>query len=203
MLNANSKSPFQGCGDFKVYSQFAVETGDPYAWFLPQHYALPLLHQAHPSSAWILNRRGTSRQWVTNVLHWYSVTRRFMNAFGIEDDNANSASDNRILGSSNETVVLTEQSLAREIRKSHARIHNETAHEGRRQILEQVYERHLQKVRDTAAATGHPLVEINVDNVAVAGETLVTAFGLSLRADCFAFDAHALDNDWKDVSLTV
>jgi hypothetical protein len=54
----NSQHVFQGCGDYQVsyYIQSDVETDDPYAWFLPQHFSLhQALHEVYPDSPWILN----------------------------------------------------------------------------------------------------------------------------------------------------
>jgi hypothetical protein len=191
-MGSNQK-PFQDCGDYQVYSQFDVETGDPFSWFLPQHFTLPLLHEAYPDSTWILNRRGSSKQWATNVLHWYSVTNRLLNSFGIDYyfDAAVAAEQE-----------LTQGSLVREIQTSFARMHNETDHARRLQSLQDVYEQHLDKVRAYAAqaTSQHKLIEINVDDPVLAGNTLVQAFP-GTRGECFQFDTDAMDNDWRDFSL--
>jgi hypothetical protein len=47
--------PFQGCGKCDVWSQFDGETQDPYAWFLPHHFGLLLLHQAYPNATFVMN----------------------------------------------------------------------------------------------------------------------------------------------------
>jgi hypothetical protein len=198
------QSPFQDCGDYQVYSQFDVETGDPFAWFLPQHFGLPLLHEAYPDSTWILNRRGSSLQWATNVLHWYSVTNRILNSFGVDyyanNDNTKPSSKNH---NAEQRATLTQGDLVHEIQTSFARMHNETDHARRLQSLQDIYQRHLEKVRAYAQATSHALIEINVDEPVIAGETLDRAFlqgtTSSMRGgDCFQFDAALLDNDWKN-----
>jgi hypothetical protein len=195
-----NQKPFQDCGDYQVYSQFDVETGDPFSWFLPQHFALPLLHEAYPDSTWILNRRGSSKQWATNVLHWYSVTNRLFQSFGIDyyHDAAVTAKQEP------SPDTLTQGALVKEIQKSFARMHNETDHARRLQSLQDVYEQHLDKVRAYAAhaTSQHTLIEINVDDPVRAGNTLAEAFP-GTRAECFQFDAAALDNDWRDFSLQV
>jgi hypothetical protein len=188
----NHQKPFQDCGDYQVYSQFDVETGDPFSWFLPQHFALPLLHEAYPDSTWILNRRGSSKQWATNVLHWYSVTNRLFRSFGI-DYNYDAA----VTG---EQEPLTQGVLVQEIQKSFARMHNETDHSRRLQSLQDVYEQHLDHVRAYAQNTSHTLIEINVDDSLDAGKILASSFP-GTRAECFQFDAAVLDNDWRDFSL--
>jgi hypothetical protein len=193
-MRSNQK-PFQDCGDYQVYSQFDVETGDPFSWFLPQHFALPLLHEAYPDSKWILNHRGSSKQWATNVLHWYSVTNRLFRSFGIDyyHDAAEADTDHN--------PTLTQGALVKEIQRSFARMHNETDHSRRLQSLQDVYEQHLDKVRAyTAKATSHALIEVNVDEPVRAGNTLAQAFP-GTRAECFQFDGAALDNDWRDFSL--
>ena len=58
LQNCKSKQPpFQGCSKYDVLGQFDVETQGPYAWFLPQHFALPLFHQAYPNATFVLNIR--------------------------------------------------------------------------------------------------------------------------------------------------
>jgi hypothetical protein len=195
-MGSNQK-PFQDCGDYQVYSQFDVETGDPFSWFLPQHFALPLLHEAYPDSTWILNRRGSSKQWATNVLHWYSVTNRLFQSFGIDYYH-----DAAAAAEQEPPDTLTQGVLVKEIQKSFTRMHNETDHARRLQSLQGVYEQHLDKVRAYAAqgTSQHTLIEINVDDPVQAGNTLAQAFP-GTRAECFEFDADVLDNDWKDFSL--
>jgi hypothetical protein len=194
-MGSNHK-PFQDCGDYQVYSQFDVETGDPFSWFLPQHFALPLLHEAYPYSTWILNRRGSSKQWATNVLHWYSVTNRLFQSFGVDYYH-----DAAVTAEQEPPDTLKQRALVKEIQESFARMHNEKDHARRLQSLQDVYEQHLDKVRAYAAkVTLHKLIEINVDDPVQAGNTLAQAFP-GTRAECFGFDAAVLDNDWRDFSL--
>ncbi|CAB9510983.1 expressed unknown protein [Seminavis robusta] len=68
----SERPPFQGCGDYYVWSQFDVETTEPYSWFLPQHKTLPLIHEAYPNAAFILNTRKDAGTWADSVLHWNS-----------------------------------------------------------------------------------------------------------------------------------
>ena len=76
--------PLEGCGGYQVWSQFDVETSDPFSWFLPQHHALPLLHEAYPKAAMILHRRQKAEDWADSILHWHSVTTRLFNSFQLE-----------------------------------------------------------------------------------------------------------------------
>lgn len=190
----NSRHPFQGCGDYQVYNQFDVETGDPFAWFLPQYFTLPVLHEAYPDSTWILNRRNSSKQWATNVLHWYSVSNRLMNSFGIEY---------HLNGTVNSDIphkLSNRQNINREVNEAVIRSENETEHERRLDELQDVYQWHLDQIRAFAQANSHTLIEINVDDTIDAGNILASSFP-GKRGDCFDFDASALDNDWKDFSL--
>jgi hypothetical protein len=191
----HSRHPFAGCGDYQVYSQFDVETGDPYAWFLPQHFTLPALDEAYPNSTWILNRRNSSKQWATNVLHWYSVSNRLMNSFGIEYNTGDSK-----LATKNRYPTTDSVKLAFDVYNTVARTENVTEHERRLRELQTVYEAHLQKVRAFAQDSSHRLIEINVDDAVHAGKALASSFPTT-RDECFKFDAAALDNDWKDFSL--
>ncbi|KAL3937217.1 MAG: hypothetical protein SGBAC_007625, partial [Bacillariaceae sp.] len=45
----------------QVWSAFDVETDQ--GWFLPQHFALGLLHQQYPNAIWILNTRSKPEDW--------------------------------------------------------------------------------------------------------------------------------------------
>jgi hypothetical protein len=192
----NGSHPFQGCGDYQVYSQFDVETGDPFAWFLPQYFTLPVLHESYPESTWILNRRNSSKQWATNVLHWYSVSNRLMNSFGIEYHLSGTVNPNKARRPSNR------QNIGPEVDKAIIRAENATEHERRLNELQDVYQRHLDQVRAFAQANSHALIEINVDDPLDARNVLARSFP-GTRGNCFDFDAPALDNDWKDFSLKV
>ena len=206
------RPPFSNCGSYEVYSQFDVETSnDPiYAWFLPQHYCLPLLHESYPDAIWILNTRETPSRWSDSVLHWYSVTQRLLASFQLPyyyelHDNNNNNNNNK---DSNEILLapthdLTEQQLRGALERSVQRTLNDTsAHERRRGLLEQVYRNHTARVRDFVRrypSSHHVLLEINVDDPNV-GQVLAQAFA-GFASDCWKWDAVALDDDWKDLSL--
>jgi|UniRef100_A0A8J9S8N4 hypothetical protein len=198
--NLNQSLPaFQGCGNFSVYSQFDVESGQPFSWFLPQHFALPLLHESFPEAVWILNRRADARVWARGVLHWYSVSRRVMNAFGLQYHHPT-----LIAAKIYDAPVrpLTEDGLIADISLSLARAENVTEHKRRLDELTSVYEAHLHRVRAFVTANpSHSMLEIDVDDP-TSGETLSAFFG-GARASCWVFDAQSLDNDWKKFSLQI
>jgi len=184
--------------DVNVFSQFDVETGDPFAWFLPQHFTLPLLHESYPKSTWILNTRDTPQRWATNVMHWYSVTNRFMNSFNLK---YHKDIDEVTIAPKHD---LTNEVLFKELEKSIARAKDVKEHNRRRDELADVYEKHTNKVRDFVKMhPSHRLVEINVDDDgANVGKMLEQNFP-GTKSDCWSFDAEALDNDWKDFTLKV
>jgi len=199
--NLNASQPaFHGCGNARVFSQFDVETGDPFAWFLPQHFTLPLLHESYPKATFVLNTRETPERWADNVMHWYSVTNRFMNSFGLRY--------HKDIDPASITIApkedLNNQVLYRELEKSIARAKDVDEHNRRRNELADVYRKHTEKVRDFVRDhPSHRLVEVNVDDPD-AGQVLAGEFsGENFRASCWSFDAVALDEDWKDFTLKV
>lgn len=193
--NWNASRPaFAGCGgDAQVYAQFDVESHEPFEWFLPQHYALPLLHRDYPDAVWILNTRSSSNQWATSVLHWYSIANRLLNSFGLlyHKDIP-------------ETTIaplepLSNQKLYVALEEAVERANDAKEHERRLRELMEVYERHSQQVREFAQSHGRKLIEVTVDDPN-AGSGLVAHFP-GFKTDCWKFDADALDNDWKNLEL--
>ena len=190
-----SNPPFYKCGDYKVFSQFDVEVGEPFEWFLPQHFALSLLHNSHPRSTFILNRRASAHVWADSVLHWYTKTQRLMNSFGM-DYHLNSP-----------PLMVPERNLIQEevekcLQDSYALANSTEEHLRRRNDLVLAYERHLQKVREFVEShPSHKLIEIDVDDPDAA-TILVDAFH-GFRTKCWNFDANSYDGDWKDFTLRV
>lgn len=192
--NMNTSRPsLSGCGNYRVFAQLDVETGQPFSWFLPQHYAMALLQNDYPLSTWILNRRSRSSTWADSILHWYSRATRLMTAFGL-------AYHPGVEPTVQMTKAYTNQQLYHELEQSIERAADGTEHERRRSELADAYERHAQNVRDSAAKHGQKLVEIDVDDPQT-GTILAEAFGM--RAECWKYDANVLDNDWQDFSLKV
>lgn len=188
----NEWPPLEGCGDYHVWSQFDVETTEPYSWFLPQHFALPLLQDAYPRATVILNRRRDAGVWADSVLHWHSTTTRLFHSFNldmIEPKDLPTVPEN-----------ITYESLLEDMQISLNRVLDENDHLRKRDLLIKVYSRHIHKVRNWARQYNHPLVEINVDDAAGAKKTLSTAFQ-GTNPSCWKFDADKLDNDWKDFSF--
>jgi hypothetical protein len=164
-----------------VFSQFDVETTEPYSWFLPQHFALPLF-EAH-SSLWILNSRGDANDWSSHVLHWYSTTRRLFRALDLpyyhEDGDEDNNTTTPLLPSSplsqhtmvdEEPVVLAAPTvemsvdyLRNEFDRSLARAANVTEHRRRHNVLVRAYEQHTAYVTQFAQRYGHALLHVNVD----------------------------------------
>ena len=184
------RPPFQGCGTYDVWSQFDVETSQPYAWFLPQHFTLPLLHEAHPRATIILNRRKNGGTWANSVLHWHSVTTRIFKSFGLAMIRKDDLPP--------KPKKITYDTLLKDMQASLNRVLDEQEHQRKRKLLMQVYRQHLRKVREWTEEYNHRLIEINVDDDN-SGSILADAFQLS--ESCWSFDADKLDNDWKDFSF--
>ena len=202
LQNCKSKQPpFQGCGNYDVWGQFDVETQDPYAWFLPQHFALPLLHRAYPSATFVLNTRINPSTWAKSVLHWYSLTRRLFHAFDLEYYATPHPPP------PDAKARISHKAIIHDMQRSlDERILNATDLFRQQGLLEQVYTQHLTKIRKWSYAfPSHALVEINVDAPDEATRILDQAFGFSSSHDnnkCkFSFDGKSHDDDWKDFSL--
>jgi hypothetical protein len=99
--------------------------------------------EAYLDSTWILNRRGSSKHWTTNVLHWYSVSNGLMDSFGIADYHL----EDSLLATKDHIPTPNSVKLASEVYNTIKRTENVTEHERRLQELEDVYkEQHLDKV---------------------------------------------------------
>jgi hypothetical protein len=184
--NSNSNNNNSN-NDAIVYASFDVETAEPFSWFLPQHFALPLLlsqtQQSHNEQhnnnnvdmsnvIWILNQRGSADQWATNVLHWYSVTRRLLHTFNVTyhddeqqdyDDNYDDSPPDDDWNETNAALAMAAAAAARgsiamdentnrhwytALEHSYRRAYNRTAHERRYAALVDIYRRHAAKVTD-------------------------------------------------------
>jgi Sulfotransferase domain len=187
----NERPPFEGCGDYYVWSQFDVETTEPFAWFLPQHKALPLLTEAYPNAAFVLNTRKNAEVWADSVLHWHSITTRMFTTFNLQmiDSMYSYTPDDKLVSYKN---------LMHDAQVSLDRASDPNELKRKRKLLIQVYQRHNNKIRVWAERYNHPLMEINVDDPG-AGKDLAKAFKMS--AGCWNFDADQLDNDWKNFSF--
>ena len=194
--NLNQSRPaFQGCGSYTAFSQWDVETADPFAWFIPQHFALPLIHEHYPQSTWILNVRETPARWADSVLHWYSIANRVMQSFGHQYHDGVKPG----LGFDRE---MASSDLYQALESSILRAGDPVQHERRRQVLIEIYREHTAKVLEFAARYGHGLLVLNVDSP-TAGRDLSTFLKGKWKEKCWKFDGSALDIDWKDFTLQV
>jgi len=222
-----------------IYAQFDVEaqgeissSNNNHEWFLPQHFALPLLHRDYPQAVWILNTRDSDK-WATNVRHWYSTTVRLLNAFDLSYHDPTSSVDDSQVSDVLEQPTTAEQ-LYGELQVGLSRARNATEHERRLKDLISIYEQHSVKVRDFArnyhAPSGGHFIEVNVDvdnngdknkdNNIMPYLTLARGLGLlgagsgangkgddkaavARAKACWKYDADALDNDWKDFAIDV
>ena len=187
----NNHPPFEGCGEYQVWSQYDVETSEPFSWFLPQHFALPLLHEAYPKAPIILNRRETALDWAESILHWHSVTTRLFESFDLE-----------LIQEKDLAPVpdkITYKSLMSDMQDSLNRVMSEEEWKRKRHLLIKAYNRHNQKIRQFASDYNHPLLEVVVDGDKEPGKQLEDSFHLS--SACWQFNARQYDNDWKNFSL--
>ena len=194
------KPAFEGCvhtsgkGEKNVaYANFDVETSSPYAYFLPQHYALPLLRRDYPNALWVLNVRDTHQRWAKNVLHWHSVTERFLNSF----PGGPSVPSSRVAP---KPAGLKEKETRRALEESIRRAYDPKLHEEKRTWLEHVYQNHIKHVTVKAQSYKQEVLLLNVDDPG-AGDLLVSALNLRTSTNCWNWSPEVLDNDWKNLSL--
>jgi hypothetical protein len=204
LTNLKAHRPaFFGCGgeaqqqQEQVWSQFDVETAD--AWFLPQHFALGLLHEAYPNATWILNTRGTPQDWAASVFHWHSKTRRFLTSYGLD------LYPNPVPSPPDPKAKVTADEIEQDMQQAlEQRVDNRTEQLRKLTLLERIYLNHTATVKLWARQfPSHRLIEINVDDDASL-TTLDEAFGYSSigggGSKC-EWNFEALDDDWKGFSL--
>ena len=199
-----------------AYLQFDVESSDPpMSWFLPQHFALPLLafnqssNYAATRQIWLLPRRDNATLWAQSVLHWRSLTQRLFHAFDLpyyncHDHNSSSSTTTTHRNKEEVSIGLTEPlSQAQAFQALSQSIVRETAThdwDHRLSLLSTaVYQTHLDRVRSfvqqynsNAATNPIHLVEVNVDDPK-AGQVLSRALSKFLFWD----DPGNLAPSWK------
>ncbi|GAX29031.1 hypothetical protein FisN_7Hu377 [Fistulifera solaris] len=190
--NAVNEQPLlQNCGDdetTRVFTAMHVESSEPYGYFLPQHFALPLFVKDYPDAVWILPLRHDAATWATSVLHWHSETQRFLASFGLRKET-------RIAPANDQEASRITKGLQAAVQHAY----DPQTHLEKKQQLMSIYDRHTQKVRTLAQQHHIRLVEINIDDPH-AGERLQTEFP-SFNSDCWSFDPATLDDDWKNLTL--
>ena len=192
--NLNSSKPmFENCGSSPdIWSSFDVEVQEPFVWFLPQSFLLPIIHQEYPESVWILNTRESPERWGKQIRHWHTVSTRILHSFGREYSE----------GEQNLQYFPTKQindpdEVVIEFQKSLEKSQDKKEHQRRLDDLVEIHENHQRKIREFALQHGHQLIEINVDDPSSAEEMLRTNFELR-KSGCWSFDGEALDNDFLD-----
>lgn len=200
----------------QVWSAFDVETDQ--GWFLPQHFALGLLHQQYPNAIWILNTRSKPKDWAMSIYHWHSMTRRFLHSFGhltddqgIWDDVEPASVPKPDRQGAHVTAEQVEQDLERSVaRASTTKL--QTKREEILAILEQIYQNHTETIVNWGLQfPTHRLVQIDVDEDPSAIQLkLDRAFGAnyhqpssssSSSTQACEFKFEPPDNDWQDFSL--
>ena len=236
LQHSSNNDPFHGCSSSTtttgtasttpiVYTAFDEESSsssakqhddeeDPYdyyyySWFLPQHFALPLLHES--TGTWIVNTVSNADTWATHILHWYSLTRRLFHAFDVPYYHGDNDDDDRIADSSAggggaRTTPTTTRGVTISVEASLARARNTTEHERRHAALVALYQRHTDRVVAFAQEYRHPYILLTVDDANdddSVVQQLAGALGLPEHhraSDCWKVDPHYGD-DWKDIRL--
>jgi len=207
-------------GAYDVYAQFDVETSEPFAYFLPQHYALPFLYEAYAAAdttdatgrrrpvVWILNTRDTAERWADNVMHWHSVTQRMLRSWSGTD--RSTVAGNRVAPWGNYKGKVMRQALTQSI----ARRMGIAIHQKRRQQMVWFYQNHTERILHYYQSRlvnlpGNQFIQLNVDDP-TAGHVLEQALGLNVStttlsssSSCWKFNSKALDDDWRDLTLRV
>lgn len=227
--NGSPQNPTSKKPSIQAFNTLDVETDEAYSWFLPQHFALPLLLPSYksqsPKPIWILTQRVSATVWAQSIMHWYSRTRRLFRAFNLpyhhphlNDEQAEQHSSHRdesllTVGLSHST---NQHELYKELDIGIARAQNHTLYHERQRLLENVYHEHLQRVSDFCKFHQIPLISLVVDDPR-AGEHLSnelrrliggnnplapdTENAWSFQEACWTFDADELDEDWKNFTL--
>ncbi len=190
---------FVECGDGQVliWSQFDVETAD--AWFLPQHFALGLLHQAYPNATWILNTRGSAREWAESVFHWHSMTRRFLTTFGLPVEPLHAMT---IPPPSPDEKVTPREIEVDMQRQLDARVYNQTEHLRKFALLQRTYDNHTATIYHWAYQfQSHPFLHINVDDASSSLKLLDQVFDLNSASKKCQWTFQSPTEDWKDFAF--
>ena len=184
-----------------VWSRFDQETAE--TWFLPQHFAIGLLHESYPHATWILQTRGSSKEWATSIYHWHSMTRRIFHAFGLPIDPPHAltpAPDPKSTVSKEEIEADMEWQLQ-------TRVYNQTEHRRKLELLELVYDNHTATIYQWATQFDtHRLVQINVDDPKASIQRLHEALGLKSvvssngKGRC-EWTFRSPTDDWNDFSF--
>lgn len=195
----NHRLAFENCGTTRtVWSQYDVETAD--GWFLPQHFALGLLHESYPNATWILNTRNSSREWAESIFHWHSMTRRFLTSFDLEVE-PHHAMTNPPPGPHDK--VTAEEIEADMQRQLEARVYNQTEHLRKLVLLEKIYKNHTATIYQWASQfPSHQFVHITVDDDhhhSVAA--LQRVFGLDSTTKNCPWTFESPTNDWKNFTF--
>ena len=155
--------PFEGCHSspmgVQVWSSFDVETQDE--WFLPQHFAIGLLHEAYPNATWILNKRSSSQLWAESIVHWHSKTRRIFASYQLP------LYPHPIPPPPNPGDKVSHDEIVQDMeRVLQERIYNLTEHHRKLALLSRLYLNHSRTIRLWAQqyTQQHQLLEINVDD---------------------------------------
>ena len=194
----NHQHPFEGCGPEKVlvWSQFDVETADK--WFLPQHFALGLLHEAYPNATWILNTRGSSREWAESVFHWHSTTSRFFATYGLRLEPRHALT---IPPPSPDDAVTAEEIESDMQLQLDARVRNRTEHLRKFVLLKRIYENHTATIyRWVHQFPSHPFLHVNVDEKSSL-KLLDRAFQLDSDERRCGWTFRSPTDDWKDFTF--
>lgn len=189
------KSAIHGSSLVQVWSQFDLETSDQ--WFLPQHFALGLLHETYPNATWILNTREKSMDWAESVFRWQSQTRRILSSFGLPvlpPEALAKAPDSKDEVSAEEIEIDMERQLL-------SRVYNRTEHLRKVALLDRIYRNHTATIHNWASHfPSHPFLYINVDD----------DLSLSILDEAFGFDSVGFgagkchwsfenpNDDWRD-----
>jgi hypothetical protein len=128
--------------------------------FLPQHFAIGLIHQSYPNATWILNKRRQREKWAQSILHWYSRTWRLFESFSLQ------LYSERIPDAPAYNAHVTTEEILHDMEIAlQQRIYNMTEYQRKLDLLTSVYNNHTSTIRQWSKQfPSHNLIEINVDD---------------------------------------
>ncbi|KAG7356245.1 hypothetical protein IV203_000931 [Nitzschia inconspicua] len=193
--------PFAGChiqiGEkVQVWASFDVETRSE--WFLPQHFAIGVLHQAYPNATWILQKRSDPQEWAESILRWQSKTKRFFSSYQLP------LYPYHVPIPLDASSLVTVPQIVQDMELSlEQRIHNHTDHLRKRNALREIYVNHTQQVRRWARQyQSHHLIEINVDtdDPQIVLQGLLQSLNTTHNTKC-SWPIRQVDENWRDFRL--
>lgn len=200
-MKQSLRNPFEECtlSEVQVWASFDMETRSE--WFLPQHFAIGLLHRAFPNATWILNQRSSSSDWAESILRWHSKTKRFLSSYKLPLYPHPISDPPDATTSAEVTTVQILQDMERSLTE---RVYNHTDHLRKQSLLQDIYDNHIRTVRRWGHHyPSHHLIEFDVDtdDPHVVLKDLLSSFGSNNDGANCGWNFLIPNKEWKNFDL--